>query len=54
MIICPYCDSENINGADACDHCGQTLSELHLPTPASKFERSLLRDRLGEIPPASR
>ncbi len=52
MIICPYCDSENINGADACEHCGQTLNELHLPTPASHVERCLLRDRLSELPPS--
>ncbi len=53
MIICPYCDYENINGADACEHCGQTLNELHLPTPASHVERCLLRDRLRVVPPTS-
>jgi CBS domain-containing protein len=51
MIICPYCDSENIVGADSCEHCGQPLNELDLPTPATEVERSLLRDRLATIPP---
>ncbi len=51
MIICPYCDSENITGADSCEHCGQPLSDLHLPTPATHVERCLLRDRLGKLLP---
>jgi CBS domain-containing protein len=52
MIICPYCDSENIEGVDVCDKCGQTLNELHLPTPASDIERCLMRDRLRALPPS--
>jgi len=51
MIICPYCDAENISGVDTCDHCGQPLSDLHLPTPASHVEQCLLRDRLRTLPP---
>ncbi len=51
MIICPYCDGENISGADICDRCGQTLSDLNLPVPATHVERCLLRDRLGVLPP---
>ena len=51
MIYCPYCDCENIEGTDSCDHCGQPLSDLHLPIPATSFERSLLRDRLAKVPP---
>lgn len=50
MIICPYCDSENIAGADSCDHCGQPLSDLQLPTPATHVESCLLRDRLEKVP----
>lgn len=49
MTICPYCECENIDGADLCDDCGQALTDLHLPEPASQIERSLLRDRLGEL-----
>ncbi len=51
MIICPYCDSENITGADSCEHCGQPLSDLHLPSPATHVERCLLRDRLAKLRP---
>jgi CBS domain-containing protein len=52
MIICPYCDAENITGADTCEQCGQPLSDLNLPTPATYVEQSLLRDRLGALHPS--
>ena len=48
MIICPYCDNENIPGADECEHCGNSLSDLNLPVPMTKVERSLMRDRVQE------
>ena len=46
MIICPHCDQENIPGADICEHCGNSLSDLNLPVPGTKVERSLMRDRV--------
>jgi CBS domain-containing protein len=52
MIICPYCDCENITGADDCEQCGQALSDLNLPTPASYVERCVLRDRLSALHPS--
>lgn len=51
MIICPYCDSENIVGADHCEKCGQPLDDLHLPEPATGVERDLLRDRVAALKP---
>lgn len=51
MTICPYCEFENIDGADLCDDCGQALTDLHLGEPGSPVERSLLRDRLSELDP---
>ncbi len=49
MIICPYCSAENIEGADQCEECRQPLADLHLPTPATPVERSLLRDRVRSL-----
>jgi CBS domain-containing protein len=46
LLPCPYCDHEVIAGADACDACGQPLTESHLPVPATAVERSLLTDRV--------
>ena len=31
MILCPYCDAENIEGADVCDQCEMPLTR---PQPA--------------------
>lgn len=46
ILVCPYCDADVIEGADACDECGQPLNESHLPVPATAVERSLLTDRV--------
>ena len=51
MIICPFCDHENIEGTDACEACQHSLSELHLPTPATEVERALLTDRIATLQP---
>ena len=49
MIICPYCDHENLPGEDVCEQCGNSLSDLNLPVPATKLERSLLKDRVRTV-----
>src|SRR5438067_1504708 len=51
MISCPYCGSENIEGADECAECGQSLDDTHLAPPQSDLERSLLRDRISALEP---
>jgi CBS domain-containing protein len=45
-IPCPYCDFEVIEGSDACEACGQPLTQFHLPVPATAVERALLKDRV--------
>lgn len=51
LVICPYCDTVNIEGADECVECEQPLSDLHLPVPASIVEQALLRDRVQVLNP---
>jgi CBS domain-containing protein len=46
LLPCPFCDTEVIEGADACDACGQPLTESSLPVPATAVERALLSDRV--------
>jgi CBS domain-containing protein len=53
MIPCPYCGSQNIEGADDCAKCGQPLVDTHLAPPRSDLERSLLRDRVSALAPKS-
>ncbi len=51
MTLCPACGSTNIEGVDYCDACGQTLSHLDLPVPATEVEKSVTRDRLSTLQP---
>ena len=51
MILCPYCDAENIEGADVCEECQHSLTDLSLRPPASEVERGLLRDRIESLNP---
>jgi CBS domain-containing protein len=49
-MICPYCSTENIEGADQCSNCGQSLYGLDLPE-AGKYPTAPFMDQpLGRIP----
>lgn len=52
-VICPYCDAENIEGADVCEKCHEALTELSIRVPASSMEADLLRDRIERLWPKS-
>lgn len=49
MIECPYCSSENIEGVDLCEECGQPLTDRHWPVPATEVERGLMQDRVSTV-----
>src|SRR5438128_1858984 len=51
MIICPYCDAENIEGADECEACGEDLTAFSRRVPASRVEADLIRDRIERLWP---
>ena len=53
MIICPYCQAENIEGADECVECNESLFDLSIRVPASSVEADLLRDRIERLWPKS-
>jgi CBS domain-containing protein len=53
MILCPYCEAENIEGADECQACGAALTELSRRIPSSSVEADLLRDRIERLWPKS-
>ncbi len=52
-LICPYCDAENIEGADQCQDCGEALAHLSIRVPSSSVEADLLRDRIERLWPKS-
>jgi CBS domain-containing protein len=51
MSVCPFCGTENIEGIDSCEQCGESLVEVHLHEPATEVERSLLKDHIGVLGP---
>lgn len=51
MLTCPLCGYENLDGADACERCESSLSDLNLPQPHSREERHILRDRIFQLAP---
>lgn len=51
MIVCPYCDYENIEGSDLCEECSQPLTEMYLSAPSTPVEKSLLRHRVRHLLP---
>lgn len=53
LFLCPYCEAENIEGADECGACGEALSELSRRIPATSVEADLLRDRIERLWPKS-
>ena len=50
-MICPYCGKDNIEGADVCYNCQEPLDHLSLPTPKTRVEQALMRDRLRVLGP---
>ena len=53
MIICPYCQAENIEGEDECVECNQPLTDLSIRVPTSSVEADLIRDRIERLWPKS-
>lgn len=51
MAICPDCGHENIDGADQCEKCHQSLSSLTKPRPTTSVERIVMKDRIESLDP---
>jgi len=51
MINCPFCGSENLEGADICEECQNTLTEFSIPRPNTPVEKGLLKDRIESLNP---
>ncbi len=41
---CPACGYENLPGADACENCTSSLTQVDVPQAATEVERSLMED----------
>jgi CBS domain-containing protein len=52
MPTCPFCGAKFIEGADECDECGQSLTNLKTAqSSASDLERSLYKERIRMLWP---
>lgn len=51
MTICPACGEENIDGAEACEHCGQDLTYLSRPRAHSLVEKALHKEMIRSLRP---
>lgn len=47
---CPFCNCDNLEGADSCEGCEEDLSAIDIE-PKSELERALLEDAIAKIPP---
>jgi CBS domain-containing protein len=48
-MICPWCDENNLPGADVCSNCEQDLTHLDRPVAHDRVERSLMDDTVTLI-----
>ncbi len=51
MITCPFCGAENLQGADVCDDCQYSLTDLSFPVPSTAVEEGLLEDQIEILSP---
>ena len=48
---CPDCGHDNLDGADACAHCGQDLRSLDIPRPRAGLQRRIMETPLRDLAP---
>ena len=50
-MLCPYCNFENIAGADTCEGCSQDLTSHEQLGPQSEMEQSILETSVAHLGP---
>lgn len=50
-MICPYCNYNNIEGADTCEHCAQDLTGLDQPHARSLLEANIMEESIAKLGP---
>jgi CBS domain-containing protein len=48
-MICPHCGHDNLPGSEECNRCLQDLTQLDLPAPHNRIERSLMEDPVSVL-----
>ncbi len=50
-MICPNCGFVNLPGNEECSHCSQDLTQLDLPIPQNRIEKSLMEEPVRVLQP---
>lgn len=50
-MTCPDCGHDNIGGVDLCEHCGQDLRSIDIPTARSGLQRTIMETPLRDLAP---
>ena len=48
-MTCPDCGHTNIDGVDACEHCGQDLRSVDIPRPGTGLQRRIMETPLRDL-----
>ena len=51
MAVCPDCGFENIQGADVCESCGQSLTALSKPQAHTPLSQSIIGEQIEKLTP---
>jgi CBS domain-containing protein len=52
-VTCPDCGHDNIAGDDACEHCGQDLRSIDVPTARAGLQRRIMETPLKDLSPGA-
>ncbi len=52
-MTCPDCGHANMDGLDACEHCGQDLRSIDIPRPTHGLQRRIMETPLKDLDPAT-
>jgi len=50
-VKCPCCGCDNLPGADSCENCMASLSQVDVPQPLDDVERSLMEEPVACLQP---
>jgi CBS domain-containing protein len=50
-MVCPDCGHDNLGGEDTCDHCGQDLSSIDIPTAGTGLQRTIMETPVRDLVP---
>jgi CBS domain-containing protein len=51
MKACPACGTDNLPGAEECESCHESLSQLDLPQPGKGMQKKILEGVVSDLSP---